>query len=471
VLLQAVQEEIGEAIFTLDTEGRFTTWNRAAETLLGYREEEILGSDCHLLQGSTCVGRTCATALDACPLFRDGEVRAKRCTVKSKAGQTVEVLKNGRLLRDGAGNVIGGVETLVDITHLLRFERHEVGEQARLPEPGARRMVGCSPAMQATRALVEQVAGADVTVLIQGESGSGKEVLAELIHRRSAQAEHQLLKLECATLPENPGQEPLWSHARRLSHFGADALTYATDAPGPEVPRGTLLLDEVGDTSPRVQRKLLRMLQRIEGASHRSDAPGGATPRLRLLSTSRVDLRAQVNAGGFREDLFWRLSAFPIHLPPLRERAEDVMDLAEHFLATRWQQQQDKVPPRIGSATRQILLQHGWPGNCRELQNVIWYAMTVIDGDVIEPRHLPPYLAAEAPSTRDEAQPLLDALERCQWNRTRAAEQLGISRVTLWRRMRRLGIDGLTGAHALAPAPGDDRSDPSTDSGDSRGNP
>ncbi|HEX5725735.1 MAG TPA: sigma-54 dependent transcriptional regulator [Longimicrobiaceae bacterium] len=313
-------------------------------------------------------------------------------------------------------------------------------------------MVGRSPAMEAVRGLVQRVAPTDARVLITGESGTGKEVVASMIHRLSARRDGPLVKLNCAAIPRDLVESELFGHEK-------GAFTGATErrrgrfelASG-----GTLFLDEIGDLSPEAQAKLLRALEAGE-----VERVGGSEPisvDVRILAATNKEPRAEVAAGRFREDLFFRLHVIPIHLPPLRERRDDVPLLVEHFLM-RNRQKTGLRPPRLLPAALEALVRHPWPGNVRELANIVERLTILHAGGEVGPAEIRALLTgggplpAEAAAYRDddarplperldeyERQLLSGALDAAAGSMAEAARKLQTDRANLYRRMRRLGI-------------------------------
>lgn len=303
-------------------------------------------------------------------------------------------------------------------------------------------VVAESPAMRRVLALAEQVAGQPTTVLLTGESGTGKEVVARHIHRCSPRAEAPFVAVNCAALTESLLESELFGHEK-------GAFTGAVQSrPGRfELAHGgTLFLDEVGETSLALQTKLLRVLQ--EQQFERVGGTRTLAVDVRVVAATNRDLRQAIAERAFREDLFYRLNVFPIHLPPLRERREDILPLAEHFL--RWLASRMGRPPLpLSDEAKSLLLTYDWPGNVRELQNAMERALIVAAADSIRPEDLP--LAAFAGGAAPQApgrlaeiekQAILQALERCGGDRRRTAEALGISRRTLQYRLKEYGLVG-----------------------------
>jgi len=329
----------------------------------------------------------------------------------------------------------------------LRRENQELRSLVQqLQASDVERPVGRSRAFREVLRLAETVAPTEATILLTGESGTGKEVLARYIHRLSARATGPFLSINCAALPEGLLESELFGHVRG-AFTGAvrDKKGLLTAARG-----GTFFLDEVGEMSAATQAKLLRTLQ------EREITPVGATAHVpidvRFIAATNKDLEEEVRRGTFRRDLFYRLNVVAIHLPPLRERREDIPLLAEHFLA-RWAQAQGRPVPTLTPAALELICGYAWPGNVRELENALEYALVLSHGQTITPEHLPPRLRqperGALVSERPVPNPTLEAIERAYilWvlqaeggNKTRAAEVLGIDPSTLHRKLRRYGL-------------------------------
>ena len=304
----------------------------------------------------------------------------------------------------------------------------------------------CDARMKETFRIIRKIAPEDMTVLVRGESGTGKELAAHAIHALSSRKAGPFRAINCAALPANLLESELFGHVRG-SFTGA-----IKDAPGHMqlAHGGTLFLDEVAELPLELQAKLLRVLET------RSVLPVGASDPVpvdvRIVSATHRALRAEVEAGRFRADLMFRLRVIPIRLPPLRERPCDVQLITAKIideLNARGRRQVERISP----AAQAALERHTWPGNVRELRNVLAYAFAIGEGPILEAADLPPELTSspladevtvegprDAGASSDEARSIRDALARTGGNKERAAKLLGLSRVTLWRRMRALGL-------------------------------
>ena len=307
-------------------------------------------------------------------------------------------------------------------------------------------IVGNSHAMREVYVKIKQVAGCDTTVLVRGESGTGKELAASAIHYASLRAKNRFVKVNCAALNENLLESELFGHEKG-AFTGA---LYARTGRLEEAQGGTLFLDEIGDFSPAIQVKLLRVLQEREYERVGSNRTLKAD--VRVITATNQDLEARVAEGLFRQDLYYRVNVFPITLPPLRDRKDDILLLADHFVA-KYAKKMGKQVRRISTPAINMMFAYHWPGNVRELENCIEYAVLLASNDVIHGHNLPPTL--QLPEV-DKSVPcgllklrvellerdmIADSLKSCQGSVSMAAEQLGITPRMVRYKIKKLGID------------------------------
>ena len=348
-----------------------------------------------------------------------------------------------------------GEELILKIQMVLessqtKWELEELKSKVRVEEE-YKLLFSLSDRMSKVQAIVDQVANTDITVLISGESGTGKELVARAIHHASARADGPFVAVNCAALPDTLLESELFGHERG-AFTGADR-----QKPGrfELAAGGTLFLDEIGDLSAAVQVKLLRVLQERE--YQRVGGTATLKADVRLLTATNRDLTAEMAAGRFRSDLFYRLSVFNVHLPPLRERADDVLLLADHFIRTLGPQM-GKGDLTLSRDACEVLRRHPWPGNIRELQNAIERSLITSEGTLITAAHLalqatpvptpaasvaPPAVAGAPPSSLDalERQAIVEALQRAHGHKSRAAALLGLTRFQLYTRLKRYAIE------------------------------
>ncbi len=427
--------ERDSAVFAVDRDRNVVFWSEGAERLLGWRQDEIVGEHC--LKANRC--QTCMTG---CGIAANGAVFDVPLTLYASHNQPVKIRKTAYAFFDADGTFAGGLEIL----------RPDTG--APRPKPPQRqfdglerfhKMVSRDPAMHRVFEIISQVAATEGTVLIRGESGTGKELVARALHAESHRSAGPFVAVNCAALSPALLESELFGHVK-------GAFTGAVrDREGvfARAHTGTLFLDEVAELPLELQAKLLRVIQ------ERSFVPvGGGQPRevdVRLVSATHRALRREVEGGRFREDLMYRLRVIPIYLPPLRERRGDI-ELLLHTFIERHNASDRRQVSGIAPDAMKALLDHRWPGNVRELQNVVEYAFAVGRGPQIQLAELPPEFrepATQAPATtgprrfsepEDERAAILEALEASDGHVGQAAERLGMSRPTFWRKRRKYGI-------------------------------
>ncbi len=441
-----VVNTMNDGLMVVSPDGTILMVNKAFENIMGYSREELIGSSCTLMHCDSCAAARSEGKSHWCELFEQEAATRKPCLFMRKDGSYVHVLKNAAILRDEAGQVLGAVETLTDISELDRRDE-KIKQLSKLMDvaDGFQGMVGKSPQMQQVFELTQKAAQSEAPVIIYGESGTGKELVAHAIHALGPRREGPFITCNCAALNEALLESELFGHVK-----GAFTGAYTHRQGRFEAAhRGDIFLDEIGDLPPAIQVKLLRVLETKQ--VERVGDNRSISTDVRIITATHRDLESLVSEGKFREDLFFRINVIPINLPPLRKRLEDIPLLVEHFL-NRLRQRSAKAITGLTRETMKVLFDHTWPGNVRELKGALEYAFVVAEGGLITPEHLPPKLGVpslppvfppEAPSMpdADEKTALINALRQAGGNQSKAAALLGVSRVTVWHRMKKYGID------------------------------
>jgi len=431
----AILDSVNEGIFTVDREWRITAFNQAAERITGVRREDAIGHPCsEVLRANICENQ-CALKRT---LATGKPVVNATAHIHSEAGRRVPIRISTALLRDEDGTVIGGAETFQDLSQIEQLQK-ELEAHYTFED-----IVGRSPAMTELFELLPQIAASDSTVLIEGASGTGKELFARAIHNLSPRKGNRFVVVNCTALPDTLLESELFGHK-------AGAFTDARrDKPGrfAVADGGTIFLDEIGDVSPAMQSRLLRVLQ------ERCIEPLGSVEpvevNVRVVAATNKNLAKLVRAGEFREDLFYRVRVVQLKLPALRQRREDIPLLVDHLVA-KFNRLGGKSIAGVSEEVLARLMEHDYPGNVRELENIIEQAFVLCRGDLIELRHLPPEL--RPPGAEGAGQPgpmtiksmerhmISEALRRHRGNRKKAAADLGIDASTLYRKIRALKIE------------------------------
>jgi len=444
-------ESMADGVFTLNRSGEITSWNTAMEKISGYTAVEALGRTCTLLKFNLCLKKSCPNGIKECGIYEKGAVDAKECALTHKDGFVVPVLKSARLVKDEQDQVIGIVETVTDLTELKKA-RQEIEEISRKLGDVHRldNIIGRSRVMQAVFAAIRAASASEVTVLIQGQSGTGKELVAGAIHYNGNRSAHPLVTVNCSALTESLLESELFGHAK-------GAFTGAIrDRKGrfEEAAGGAVFLDEIGEISPFIQVKLLRVLQEREiervGESKRRQID------IRIIAATNKDLLEMVRNGEFRQDLYYRLKVFPIEVPPLKLRKEDIPLLASHFIEKQNAKTGKNIEGLSQSALR-LFMDYHWPGNVRELENAIEHAFVLCNQQTIDvfdlpvelrraqynpaPSSTPPETAASYKRRGKLTKPLLESLlADCDWNKAEVARRVGLSRTAIWKYMKKWNI-------------------------------
>jgi len=436
ISLSTILESVADGVFTIDRDWRVTSFNRAAERITGVSRLQALGQKCfdvfhaNICQTACALKRTLETGKEIIDLPVD---------ILNSRGETLPISISTAVLRDRRGRIIGGVETFRDLSSIETLRR-ELSKGYAMGD-----IISKNETIQRTLSLLPSIAESNSTVLIQGPSGSGKELLARAIHSLSPRKKGPYVVVSCGALPDTLLESELFGYVK-------GAFTDAKkDKPGrfALAEKGTLFLDEIGDISPALQVKLLRFLQEKEYEPLGAIKPLKAD--VRIVAATNKELSRMVGEGLFREDLYYRLNVVKIELPPLAKRREDIPLLVDHFIK-RFNLKMNKRINSVSAEVLELFMRYDFPGNIRELENAMEHGFVLCQVGQIKLEHLPkelldkagglnrPFAIPQEPLKRAEAQTILQALEKHRGNRKKAAGELGISGVTLWRKMKKLDL-------------------------------
>lgn len=437
--VSTILDSIADGVFTVDRDFIITSFNRAAERITGFAAAEAIGERCYNIFRAA----VCQTGCLLAESIRTGrQISGLELTILNRRNEEIPISVSTAVLRSSQGEVIGGVETFRDLTAVDRL-RQEVRRRYTLHD-----LVSKNHRMQEVFALVSDVAASSAAILIQGETGTGKELLARAIHQESPRRDGPFVKVNCGALPDTLLESELFGHvAGAFTDARSERKGRFELADG-----GTVFLDEIGDTSPAMQAKLLRVVQ--EGTFEPVGSSETRSTDVRVIAATHRDLKELVARDAFRQDLYYRINTVQLTLPALRDRREDIPLLVGHFLE-RFNGLTGKRVHNVSPEAMRALMRQPWPGNVRELEHAIEHAFILVKDSTIDVHHLPEELSgtdrpiaestpgvAERPSILADAerQAIEDVLERQGWNKAAASRELGVSRSTLWRKMRRLGI-------------------------------
>jgi len=435
---KAILESISDGVFTVDMEWNVTSFNRAAEEITGVSRKEAIGRRCSDVFRSSMCGASCALQQT---LKTRKPIIGKSGYIIDSNGNRIPISISTAVLRDDDGHMIGGAETFRDLSEVEAL-RQELDGKYRVGDLTSR-----SPLMQRIFEILPSIADSPSTVLILGETGTGKELVARTVHSLSPRNQRPFVAVNCGALPDTLLESELFG-------YKAGAFTGANkNKPGrfALANRGSIFLDEIGDVTPALQVRLLRVLQ------ERKYEPLGATSSestdVRVIVATNKDLAEQIHKGLFREDLYYRVNVMRLELPPLRRRKEDIPLLVDQFI-NRFNRLLQKSVQGITAEALSLLMAYDWPGNIRELKNAMERAFILCGNGHIGIEHLPQELTAhgmdgmvarsdiDSRSAHDilDAQAIHAALKRNSFNRLAAARDLGIHKTTLFRKIKKLGI-------------------------------
>jgi PAS domain S-box-containing protein len=436
-LVDIILDSIADGVFTIDPEFRITSFNRAAEEITRFTRQDAIGRYCHeIFRANVCFGG-CALRET---LQTGANIINREINILNAENEELPVSISTAVLKDKDGTFRGGVETFRDLSVIKTLAR-EASQKYSFQD-----ILSKHPAMLRLFDILPDIAQSHVSVLIQGESGTGKELVARALHNLSYRKDQRLVVVNCGALPDTLLESELFGYVR-------GAFTDAKqDKPGrfQLAHQGTLFLDEIGDISPAMQVKLLRVLQ--EGTFEPLGSTKTVQVDVRVIAATSHNLPTLIEQGLFRQDLYYRLNVMTITLPPLRERPEDLPLLIDHY-RHRLNQAQGKQIRTINPEAMQRLLAYQYPGNVRELHNILEHAFVLCKGSELTVETLPVGLgsgSAPGSDTRNVSSPLrdveiqtiLDVLDQHHGNKTLTARALGIDRTTLWRKIKQYHLDG-----------------------------
>ena len=435
--LDAIFNSNIEGTFTIDNEWNVTSFNNSAVKITGYKKSEAVGKKCWEIFNSSLCRNGCHMEQT---MHKEKSTIGNELEIEHSSGRKVPIRVNSSILRDSKNKKIGAVETFIDISELRNLSAHlnEVFKYENI--------VGKNKEIRQIISVLESVAQTDSSVLITGESGTGKELAARAIHLNSARRSGPFIAVNCSAFVESLIESELFGHEKGAFTGAIKSKTGRFES----AHMGTLFLDEIGDLSLAVQTKLLRVLETREFER----VGGSKTIRMdtRIIVATNKNLAHEISAGKFREDLFYRINVINIHLPPLRERKDDLPLLVNHFIDL-FNERFGKKIKQLSSSAYDIISEYNWPGNIRELENVIEHCFILCGGEIIQVEHLPKRLRTAKYNTEiqknvyginnvreAEKEMILTALQNNKWNRAMTAKELKINPSTLWRKMKKLKI-------------------------------
>ncbi|MFK5953235.1 MAG: sigma 54-interacting transcriptional regulator [Desulfobacterium sp.] len=451
---QTIIESVQDGVIIVDPGGNIVAANTTALLMTGYKKEEVTGKSCRILNCTGCkiVGK--GAGKEWCGLFSRGLIWDKKCSITHKNHRSVQILKSATVFYDDNGEIVGAVETLKDVSDNVKFENELISlKKTYLLDDGFHGIVGKSPVMQSFFELIENVALTETPVMILGDSGTGKELVARALHETGSRKDKPFIKVNCASLNESLLESELFGHVRG-AYTGANRnrIGRFEAAHG-----GSIFLDEIGDIPMSTQVKLLRVLEekKIEKVGDNISIDVD----VRIITATNRNLEQLIQEKAFREDLFFRINVFPIRCPSLVRRLDDIPLIAQHFVNVNARKTKKNILGFTPEAMR-LMMAYNWPGNVRELRNAVEYAFVLCNGSSVGPEHLPERVNACTDPTNktsrecmeismnsqvdkfvEQKNQLIHALKTANGNQSRAALTIGVSRVTIWKRIKKYGID------------------------------
>ncbi|MBI9071592.1 MAG: sigma 54-interacting transcriptional regulator [Melioribacteraceae bacterium] len=430
-----ILDSLGEGVFTVDKNFKIKFFNKAAEKITGHKRDEVIGKFCkHIFRSDLC--------FHDCPIAKVLQTKKNiydfETNIQSKAKDTIPIKLNSAVLYNENEEPVGGVISFKDLCDVesLKFSLKK--------EADYHGIIGRSKQIREIFDLIDEISDSDASVLIHGQSGTGKELVANAIQKTCHRKDKPFIKINCSVFPDNLLASELFGHVK-------GAFTDAVkDRPGrfEIADGGTIFLDEVAEMPLQMQVKLLRVLQ--EGSFERVGESVTRKADVRVIAATNIDIQEALKNGTFREDLYYRLNVIPIEVPPLSARMDDLIPLINHFLS-KYSILYNKEIKEVDEETIETLSSYDWPGNIRELENVIEYAFVRANKEKsISKDKLPLILrnnkAKFVPQTNFirssdfDKNEMIEILKRNKWNKTAVAKELGIGRTTLWRKLKTLGL-------------------------------
>lgn len=381
--MRQIIDSVADGVFIVDARGLVTFWNPSMEKISGFTAQEAMGKPCTMISCTGCSIENCESSLEDCHIVKKKQPETIECSLKHKSGYDVPIIKKAAAVEDDDGKFLGVVEAVTDLTELKQAKQKVEEAKIRLGEMhNIHRIIGKSHEIQKVFASLKAAASSDATILIQGESGTGKELAANAIHYNSDRSNRPFITVNCSALSESLLESELFGHVKG-AYTGAikDRIGRFEEAEG-----GTIFLDEIGELSQFIQVKLLRVLQERE-----IERVGDSTKKkvnIRIITATHRDLLSRVIEGKFREDLYYRLKVFPITLPPLRYRKDDIPLLVSNCIEKQAKKTEKRIKDLTPSAMK-VLLDYHWPGNIRELENAIEHAFVLCEQELIDKQDLP----------------------------------------------------------------------------------